>query len=224
MLIELRDLSKNFKRGNREFSVLKDVNLSVNDGEFVYITGRSGSGKTTLLNLVAGFLHPTSGRVFFNGEDINSFDDEKISKYRNSIIGYVPQQLGMIDNLTVLENVMLPYYFFNKEGSSKERASMLLDKVGILNLKDEFPNNLSGGELKRVLIARALINNPKILILDEPTSDLDISTTNDIIKLLSKINSEGVSILMVTHELDLLKYGDMFFNVEDGKLVKGEVR
>ena len=149
-----------------------------------------------------------------------NFSDREISKYRNETIGFVPQSLGTLPNLNVLENVSLPYYLFKRDESAYEKAAMLLDMMGILHLKDDFPRNLSGGELKRVLIARSMINSPELLILDEPTSDLDKNTTVEIMDLLKKINSKGTALIIVTHELDILKYGNILYQMEDGSLIK----
>lgn len=171
---------------------------------------------------MSGLLKPTEGKIFAKGKDMSDFSDRDISKYRNEIIGFVPQSLGTLPNLNVLENVSLPYYLFKRDDSAYEKAAMLLDEMGILHLKDDFPKNLSGGELKRVLIARSMINSPELLILDEPTSDLDKNTTMEIMDLLKKINSKGTALIIVTHELDILKYGNTLCQMEDGSLIKKE--
>lgn len=218
-LIETKNLSKKFNRAGRSFYAVKDISLKINDKDFIHIIGRSGSGKSTFLNLLAGILRPSEGDILFEGKSVKNLSDEELSVYRNEFLGFVPQTLGTIPNLTVLENVALPYYLQKREGSSYERASMLLDMMGIIHLKDDFPRNLSGGELKRVLIARSLINEPKILLLDEPTSDLDKNTTFEIMELLKKIN-EQTALVIVTHELDILKYGDVLLEMDDGTLTK----
>ena len=219
-IIRTENLSKSFKRGSNTLFAVKDVNFTLNEGDFVNIIGRSGSGKSTFLNLLSGLLKPTEGKIFAKGKDMSEFSDEEISKYRNEIIGFVPQSLGTLPNLNVLENVSLPYYLFKRDDSAYEKAAMLLDEMGILYLKDDFPKNLSGGELKRVLIARSMINSPELLILDEPTSDLDKNTTMEIMDLLKKINSKGTALIIVTHELDILKYGNTLCQMEDGSLIK----
>ena len=219
-IIETQSLSKDFVRGGRSFRAVNEIDFAIDEGEFVYITGRSGSGKTTFLNLLAGLLEPSSGSVYIGGKDLKEFDDKQKSNYRNSYIGYVPQSLGTMPNLTVLENVMLPMSLYNNSKEGVGRASALLDKMGILNLKDEFPKSLSGGELKRVLLARAIMNSPKILIADEPTSDLDKTTTDGIMSVLKDINSSGTALLIVTHENDILVHSDCIYNMDDGRLVK----
>ncbi|MDU5570211.1 MAG: ABC transporter ATP-binding protein [Peptoniphilus harei] len=221
-IIKTENLSKSFKRGSNTLFAVKNVNFTLEEGEFVNIIGRSGSGKSTFLNLLSGLLKPTEGKIFAKGKDMSDFSDREISKYRNEIIGFVPQSLGTLPNLNVLENVSLPYYLFKRDDSAYEKAAMLLDEMGILHLKDDFPKNLSGGELKRVLIARSMINSPELLILDEPTSDLDKNTTMEIMDLLKKINSKGTALIIVTHELDILKYGNTLCQMEDGSLIKKE--
>ena len=221
-IIKTENLSKSFKRGSNTLFAVKNVNFTLEEGDFVNIIGRSGSGKSTFLNLLSGLLKPTEGKIFAKGKDMSDFSDREISKYRNEVIGFVPQSLGTLPNLNVLENVSLPYYLFKRDDSAYEKAAMLLDEMGILHLKDDFPKNLSGGELKRVLIARSMINSPELLILDEPTSDLDKNTTMEIMDLLKKINSKGTALIIVPHELDILKYGNTLCQMEDGSLIKKE--
>lgn len=218
-ILEVKNVSKKFIRGDREFYAVEDVSFSVDKGELVYIMGKSGSGKSTVLNLIAGILKPDVGSVNFNGVDISTYGDDKLSEYRNISIGYVPQSLGTLPNLTVAENVELPVHIYKKRESAKERALMLLDKMQILSLKDEFPRALSGGELKRVLLARALMNEPELIIADELTSDLDSATTKDIMKILYNINESGTTLIMVTHEDDIIRDKDRVIHMEAGGLV-----
>lgn len=217
-ILEVENITKKFIRGDRGFYALEDVSFSVDKSELVYIKGKSGSGKSTLLNLIAGLLRPDSGSVNFNGVDISTYSDEKISEYRNVSIGYVPQNLGTLPNLTIAENVELPFHIYKKQDSARERALMLLDKMHILELKDEFPRSLSGGELKRVLLARALMNEPKLIITDELTSDLDSATTKDIMKILYDIHESGTTLIMVTHDDDIIRDKDRVIHMEAGKL------
>ena len=218
-VLEVKNVSKKFMRGDREFYAIEDVSLSVDKAELAYIRGKSGSGKSTLLNLIAGILRPDAGSVNFNTVDISTYSDEKISEYRNISIGYVPQSLGTLPNLTVAENVELPVHIYKKNEPARERALMLLDKMQILGLKDEFPRSLSGGELKRVLLARALMNEPELIIADELTSDLDNATTKDIMKILYDIHESGTALLMVTHEDDIIRDGDRVIHMEAGRLL-----
>lgn len=217
-LINVNNLSKSFRRGERDFFAIDNVSFDVNEKDFINIIGKSGSGKTTLLTLLSAIIEPTSGDIFVEGKNLSKMDDEEKSGYRNEFIGYVPQSLGTLPTLNVLDNVRLPYFFKKREGNGVERARMLLDMCGILDLENDFCKNLSGGELKRVLIARALMNEPKILIADEPTSDLDSKTTIEIMNMLKEINEKGTTIIIVTHDNDLLKYGSRLLEMTDGKL------
>ena len=158
--------------------------------------------------------------MLVDGRELTSMSDEERSIYRNSFIGYVPQLMGTMANFTVLENVKLPHFLFKREGNETERAAMLLDMMGLLELKDEYPKSLSGGEIKRVLLSRALMNNPRVLIADEPTADLDKKTIVEIMELLKKINKKGTSLIVVTHELDLLKYGNKILTMKNGRFVE----
>lgn len=217
-LINVNNLSKSFRRGERDFFAIDNVSFDVKEKDFINIIGKSGSGKSTLLTLLSAIIEPTSGDIFVEGKNLSSMNDEEKSGYRNEFIGYVPQSLGTLPTLNVLDNVRLSYFFKNREGDGVERARMLLDMCGILDLENDFCKNLSGGELKRVLIARALMNEPKILIADEPTSDLDSKTTIEIMNMLKEINEKGTTIIIVTHDNDLLKYGSRLLEMTDGKL------
>lgn len=219
-MLEIRNLEKKFVQADREFWAAKDVNLSVSEGDFISIIGRSGSGKSTLLNMIAGLLKPTKGQILLDNKDITSLSDEEVSIYRNTDIGYIMQGKNLLKNLTVLDNVLLPYYLFSRDEDITKRALELLDQVGILHLKDTYPSKLSGGELRRVAIARALINNPKLLLADEPTSDLDSENTAEIMKLFQKISSKGTAVIMVTHELDTLRFGNDIYRMDGGSISK----
>jgi len=223
-LLELREVTKEYKRGNRAFNAVNRVNLSVERGDFISIIGRSGSGKSTLLNMSAGLLKPSYGTVLFEEQDISALTDDSISHLRNEKIGFVPQGQSLLSNLTVLENVCIPWFLFKRDASTEldespeERALALLEKTGIDHLAASYPKELSGGEMRRVAIARALINTPQIIIADEPTSDLDAETTADIMRLLSVIAKEGTAVLIVTHELDTLSYGNKTYTMSSGNL------
>jgi putative ABC transport system ATP-binding protein len=226
MLLEMSDLTKEYKRNSNPFTAVNRVSLSVGAGDFVSIIGRSGSGKTTLLNMVAGLLEPSSGSIAVDGRSILSLSDRELSLLRNSRIGYVPQGQSLLANLSVLENVTLPAFLFNSKHNEAEteelgiRALDLLEQVGITPLAASYPRQLSGGELRRVSIARALINKPAILIADEPTGDLDSETTAGIMELFSRIARDGAAVLIVTHELDTLKYGNRVYRMEAGTLAE----
>jgi len=227
-LLELKGLTKEYIRGGRVFNAVDNINLSVEQGDFISIIGRSGSGKSTLLNMSAGLIHPTKGNVFFNGTDIYLLNDKNISLFRNEKIGYVPQGQSLLSNFTALENVCLPWFLYKREGEKAhnimQRALTLLERTGIGYLADSYPKELSGGEMRRVAIARSLINNPALLIADEPTNDLDTQTTVEIMKLLSDIAKEGTAVLIVTHELDTLSYGNKTYEMNNGCLSIGGLK
>jgi putative ABC transport system ATP-binding protein len=218
-LLELRELTKEYRRGGRAFNAVNGVSLSVEAGDFISVIGRSGSGKTTLLNMGAGLLAPTRGSVFFEGRDIYALRDKDISFLRNEKVGYVPQGQSLLANFTVFDNVCIPWFLFPREGDIEGRAFILLEKVGIRHLAASYPKELSGGELRRAAIARALINEPRLLIADEPTGDLDARTTEEIMRLFSKIAAEGTALLIVTHELDTLNYGNKTYSMDAGNLL-----
>lgn len=218
LLVDVNNVYKIFERGGRDFTALNDVDFSVNSGDFINIVGKSGSGKSTLLTILSAIQEPTKGGVRVLERKISEMTDDEKSHYRNEFVGYVPQTLGTLSTLNVIDNVRLPHFFMKREGDGIKRAEELLDMCGILHLKYEFPRNLSGGEVKRVLIARALMNEPKILLADEPTSDLDSATSSEIMEMLKKINDNGTTIIIVTHDDDLLKYGSRLLEMSDGKL------
>jgi putative ABC transport system ATP-binding protein len=218
-LLEFKELTKEYHRGGRNFNAVNGVSLSVEPGDFISITGRSGSGKSTLLNMGAGLLRPTAGTVLFEGQDIHRMNDKELSFLRNEKIGYVPQGQSLLSNFTVFDNVCIPWFLFKREGDDIEvRAFTLLEKVGISHLSASYPKELSGGEMRRVAIVRSLINEPRLLIADEPTGDLDAATTAEIMNLFSRISMEGTAVLIVTHELDTLDYGNKTYSMNGGNL------
>jgi putative ABC transport system ATP-binding protein len=218
-LLELKEVRKAYKRGGRSFNAVNGVSLSVEPGDFISIIGRSGSGKTTLLNMSAGLLHPTEGTVLFEGNDIHRLKDKELSFLRNEKIGYVPQGQSLLSNFTVFDNVCIPWFLFRREGDVEGRAFILLEKVGISHLAASYPKELSGGEMRRAAIARSLINEPRLLIADEPTGDLDAQTTAEIMELFSRIVREGTAVLIVTHELDTVHYGNKTYSMDAGNLL-----
>lgn len=197
------------------------VNLNIDAGDFVNIIGRSGSGKSTLLNIAAGMLTPTSGSIEFDGEFFSDKNDAELSKIRNDKIGFIPQGASALNDLTVFENILLPFYLWPHTGDAESVAKALLERFEISRLADSYPSELSGGELRRVLIARALINRPEIIIADEPTSDLDVETAKNIMEIFKSLNHDGVTLLLVSHDLDTLKYGSSVYTMSDGILSNG---
>ena len=218
MLLKTKSLSKSFARGKNSFFAVKDVDFSISASDFVFIVGRSGSGKTTFLNLVSGILDPTQGHVFFEDEDISSMSDTAKSFYRNESIGFVPQSLAYLPNLSVFDNVRVPFFLFNRDGDSEGRALSLLELMDIAHLKNEMPQNLSGGEVKRMLIARALMNSPKLLIADEPTANLDKETSETVMNLIKSVNKLGTAVLIVTHDSEILDENSNIYRMDDGEL------
>ena len=221
-ILKLNDVRKEYKRGNVPFFAVDQVNLTIEAGDFVHIIGRSGSGKSTLLNIAAGMLTPTSGTVELDGESLSGKDDAALSRLRNEKIGFVPQGASALPTLSALENVVLPFCLWPHEGDGEKAGRLLLERFGIACLADSYPKELSGGELRRVLIARALINRPKILIADEPTSDLDVESAAGLMEIFAKLNDEGVTLLLVSHDLDTLRYGKRVFTMSEGKLTEGK--
>jgi len=217
-MLEAIGVVKEYSRGGRVFKAVNSASLVLEQGDFVSIIGRSGSGKSTLLNIIAGLTTPTSGKVLADGRDISEFSDEEISRYRNEIIGYVPQGQTALANLTVLDNIRIPFHLAKRGGDSTDRAYELLEQVGIGHLTANYPKQLSGGELKRAAIARALVNRPKYLIADEPTGDLDAETTAGIMTLLKRISENGTAVLIVTHEQDTTAYGNRCLVMDGGVL------
>lgn len=211
MVLETKNLKKVYSRGSREFNAVSETNFAMNEGDFTMIIGRSGSGKSTFINMLVGLVEPTGGDVYLDGESVWSQDDNVRSRLRNQKIGFLPQGISALPNLTVIENILIAYYIFNKEGDAYGRAMAYLDAFNIKHLANEYPKNLSGGELRRMLLARAMINNPKLLIVDEPTSDLDKIHTKQVLEQFKQLNQKGVSILMVTHEMDTLDYADHIY-------------
>ena len=218
MLLEVHNVSKEYVRGERKFLAVNDVSLSVDKNDFISLIGHSGSGKSTLLSIIAGLLKPSSGNVLINDTDINSLTDKEISLFRNRAIGYVPQGDSLLSNLTVFDNVRLPYCLYHNDNSIDTIVEELLEKLGIAALKNSYPSSLSGGERKRVAVARALINKPEFLLADEPTSDLDAKNTSDILDLFKTLASQGTAVIVATHELETLNYGNKIFEMSEGVL------
>ncbi|KYM37844.1 ABC transporter ATP-binding protein [Fusobacterium necrophorum subsp. funduliforme] len=220
-MLEIKNISKSYTRANKAFFAVKDVSLEIKRGDFIHIIGRSGSGKSTFLNIVAGLLSADSGELLFEGQNYILLEDEEKSIFRNKTIGFIPQSPALLSYLTVLENIRLAYDLYHTDGSSEEKARYFLKELRLEHLVDSYPKELSGGELRRVIILRALITDIQILIADEPTSDLDIEASKEVMELLQKLNERGLTILIVTHELDTLKYGKSIYTMSEGVLSPG---
>lgn len=206
-------------RGSNVFLALKETDLIIEPGRLIEVCGRSGSGKSTLLNILAGLLAPTTGRVMYDGADIYAMEDAERSKFRNLNMGIIPQGQTGLHSLTVLENVTLPCSMYG-EKAPNERAMELLEQVGIAELASAYPNELSGGEMRRLSIARAMLRNPGVILADEPTGDLDDENTHAVLQLLREAADKGAAVLLVTHENEAAKYADSVFVMEGGTLRK----
>jgi ABC-type lipoprotein export system ATPase subunit len=220
MMIEITEITKSFSIGTGEVQAVDHANLTVGKGEFVLILGRSGSGKSTLLAMLAGLIRPTSGRIRIRERDISALPDDQMAEMRAREIGFIFQFSGLIPTVTALEKVLIPTLFWPEGPGNREKALALLEKVGMGDRADAFPGTLSSGEMKRVAIARALINSPSILIADEPTGDLDVDTESEIMGLFGQLNAEGITIVMVTHNPDLIPCATHIYAMNRGALVK----
>lgn len=219
-IIEVEKLYKTYMLGAVPVEVLKEINLSVKKGEFITIMGPSGSGKSTLLYLMGGLDKPTSGKVLIKNQDISALSDEEQSIMRRREIGFVFQFYNLVPNLSVEDNIMLPILLDGKKIKSyRSKLDEILEVVGLSDRTGHTPRELSGGQQQRVAIARALINEPDIILADEPTGNLDSKSSEEVMKLLRRINDEkGKTILQVSHSLETAKYGHRIINVKDGRV------
>jgi putative ABC transport system ATP-binding protein len=219
--IELKAVTRTYKLGDETLHALDGVNFSVKPGEFVAIMGPSGSGKSTLANIIGGLDKPTGGIVVVDGQDLSHIHDRKLSDYRNAHIGFIFQAFNLQGNSTAIENVMLPLVFAGMRKSvRKARAAECLRAVGLGDRLKQKPNQLSGGQRQRVAIARALANNPKIIIADEPTGNLDSVKGQEIIKLLHGLNKQGITLLIITHDMSVARTARRVVEIHDGKLTE----
>lgn len=219
-ILETFDLCKTYELGEIEIEVLKDVNLTINQGEFVSLMGPSGSGKSTLLYLLGGLDKPTSGKVRLKGRELSAMKDKEESKIRRREIGFVFQFYNLVPNLNLEENIMLPILLDGKKLKNyRSRLDEILELVGLTERRKHTPRELSGGQQQRVAIARALVNEPDLILADEPTGNLDSKTSTEIMELFKKINQEqGKTIVQVTHSAEAAKYGTRLLNVKDGRV------
>lgn len=219
-MLQVHKVSKTFRRGTKSIAAVREADLKLIPGQLTAVIGPSGSGKSTLLNMMAGLLTPTSGNVTLNGEDIYRLPDTRLSELRNRKIGVVLQGQTALPNLTVLQNILLPLGLSSEENGFKDRPERLLELVGISHLASAGPKTLSGGELRRVAIARAMVRQPEVILADEPTGDLDRENTEAVISLLREAADQGAAVLLVTHELDLLNRADAVWRMDGGVLHK----
>ena len=219
-VVEARNITKTYTIANREIRVLDDVSLSVAEGEFLVVEGSSGSGKTTLLSLLSGLDKPSSGRVLLEEMDITEATEDALAPLRNETIGFVFQSFHLVPSLTALENVMFPAEI-RRDPQAHDKAAGLLKRVGLQKRSDNYPHQLSGGEMQRVAICRAVINNPKIIFADEPTGNLDSENGKAVLDLLLEFQKERqTTLVLVTHSVDIARIADRMIILKDGRISK----
>ena len=217
-ILKVENLTKTYGSGENLVHAVDDVSFSVEKGEFVAIVGASGSGKSTLLHLIGGVDRPTSGKIFVDGNDISKMNDDKLAVFRRRQVGIVYQFYNLIPILTVEENITLPCDLDGR-GVDRERLEMILDSFGLRARRKHLPNQLSGGQQQRTSIARALINNPSLVLADEPTGNLDSKSSEEVMSMLKMCNqSYGQTVIMITHNLDIAKQADRIITISDGKI------
>jgi len=222
--IELTDLTKHYKQGKNIVKALDGVNLSIQSGEFVAVVGRSGSGKTTMLDLLGLLLRPTSGKILIDGIDTGTLKDGERATMRGERIGFIFQEFNLLPTLNAIENVMLPLrYRRGKDPDGRARAMRLLEEVDLADRVDHKPSELSGGQAQRVAIARSLINNPALVLGDEPTGEVDSETSTQLIDLMRRMNRErGVTFVIVTHDMEIANRTDRIIRLKDGQVLSDE--
>ena len=216
--LEAQKLVKEYNRRGKTFRAVDDIDFTIEPGDFVMIEGESGSGKTTFLNLLTGLTDPTSGAVIIDGRSLKETGDKEISKIRNQKIKYITQGESLLSALTVRENILFPFTIGGLERPSEERLLEVSDKLGITDLLDEYPSDLSGGEMRRATIARAVINKPSLIIADEPTGSLDSANTSKVMEIFRDIASEGTAVIVVTHQKETLGYATRVLEMDQGSL------
>jgi putative ABC transport system ATP-binding protein len=220
-IIRLNNVEKDYNVGNSVVEAVKNVNLTINKGDFISLVGPSGSGKSTMMNLVGALDLATRGEIYLDGKDIEHLEESELAQIRGRKIGFVFQTFNLIPTLTALENVALPMMF---QGIGRKerliRAESILKKVNLLHRKNHLPSELSGGERQRVAISRALANDPEVILADEPTGNLDTKTGKEIMEIFKNLNEKGKTIILVTHDLDLTKYTPKILKIRDGRIVK----
>jgi len=224
-VIQLADIHKIYRTGEVDVHAVRGVTLDIAPGEFVAIMGSSGSGKSTLMNMIGCLDRPTSGRYLLDGLDVSTLDRDQRAKIRNDKIGFVFQGFNLLSRTSAQENVEMPMLYNSQRISAaeqKERAAKSLELVGLATRADHKPNQLSGGQQQRVAIARALVNRPSLLLADEPTGNLDSQTSIEIMGVFQKLNDAGITIVMVTHELDVARYTKRMIILRDGKVLTDE--
>jgi putative ABC transport system ATP-binding protein len=217
----MENIKKNYRMGNLDIDVLKGIYLNIEKGEFVAIMGTSGSGKTTLMNIIGCLDVPTSGRYMLADKEVSNLTDDELSVIRNKHVGFIFQNYYLLPYATVLENILLPtLYIERRKDGAEKHAKDLLHRVGLEDRAKFKPNQLSGGEQQRVAIARALINEPELLLADEPTGQLDSKTTTEIMSIITKMNRQGKTVVLVTHDANMAAYAQRTMHIQDGVIVE----
>lgn len=219
MKLKTIDLTKEYTRAKQGFEAVHQANIYLNDKELVSIIGHSGCGKSTLLNMITGMIAPTSGEILLDDTNITKYSRDQWSALRIGKIGYMPQGQSLLGNFTILDNICMPVCLAGNKENTAQKGLELLEKVGLKGAENEYPSNLSGGEIRRVAIVRSLINNPEILIADEPTSSLDPESAKIIMELFKAISLEGVAVLVSTHDYEFLNYSSRTYKMEKGIIV-----
>lgn len=220
-IIRLENVCKHYKMGDSIVKALDGVDVKINKGDFVVIIGPSGSGKSTMMNMVGALDLSTEGEIYLEGQDIEHLEESELAQIRGSKIGFVFQTFNLIPTLTAIENIALPMVFHGVEKEERiERAEKILAMVGLTDRKNHFPNELSGGQRQRVAIGRSLANNPDVILADEPTGNLDSKTGLEIMELFKELNKKGKTIILVTHDLNMVGYAQKVLKMRDGKLEK----
>ncbi len=224
-MIKIENLSKVFRTEEVETTALNNVSLEVKEGEFVAIMGPSGCGKSTLLNIIGLLDNPTEGNYYFNGQEVGHLKEKQRTQVRKGNIGFVFQSFNLIDELNVYENVELPLVYLKKKASEKkELINSILNRMNISHRAKHFPQQLSGGQQQRVAIARAVVAGPKLILADEPTGNLDSKNGSDVMSLLTELNQEGTTIIMVTHSQHDASYAHRIINLFDGQIITEQTR
>jgi putative ABC transport system ATP-binding protein len=220
-MLELENITKVYKAGQTEVPALRGISCRIESGEMVSIIGPSGSGKSTLMNIIGCLDKPTSGRYLLGGTEVSEFDDNQLAEIRNKKIGFVFQSFNLLSRTTALANVELPL-IYSGASNRRQRALQVLESVGLAHRVTHRPSELAGGEQQRVAIARALVNNPSLILADEPTGNLDTRTSQEIMAIFKKLNAQGMTIVLVTHEPDIAAYTQRTIKLRDGQIEASE--